>query len=98
MNVSDSIFIFCFILGALLFRDKVLAVVGVWFAAFICSGLGLRLYCRGKGMMRYGTINNVEENDTDTVMESYRAHRDTMIFSTVVIITFTFYQIYQIWN
>ncbi|NOH48109.1 hypothetical protein [Vibrio rotiferianus] len=95
MNISDGIFILNFILGVLFFWDSVLGVVGIWFAAFLCSGLGLRLYCKGKGMMRYGTINNVDENDTDTIMESYRAHRDTMIGSTIVVVIFTLYQLYQ---
>ncbi|WP_427019906.1 hypothetical protein [Vibrio sp. TRT 2004] len=95
MNISDGIFIFCFILGVLFFWDSVFGVMGIWLATFLCSGLGLRLYCKGKGMMRYGTINNVDENDTDTIMESYRAHRDTMIGSTIVAVIFTLYQLYQ---
>ncbi|EGQ8536570.1 MULTISPECIES: hypothetical protein [Gammaproteobacteria] len=95
MNISDGVFIFCVILGVLFFRDSVLGVIGMWFAAFLCSGLGLRLYCKGKGMMRYGTINNVDENDIETIMESYRAHRDTMIGTTTVAVIFTLYQLYH---
>ncbi|MEF1254669.1 hypothetical protein [Vibrio sp. M260112] len=97
MNISDGIFIFCVILGVLFFREHALNIAVGWLVAFLCSGLGLRLYCKGKGMMRYGTINNVDSDDHDAVMSSYYSHRWTMVICTIGAVVFTIYQIYKNW-
>ncbi|MFM2625700.1 hypothetical protein [Vibrio owensii] len=95
VNISDGVFGVCFLLGVLFFRDNALNIAAGWLVTFICSGLGLRLYCKGKGMMRYGTINNVEDDDHEGFENSYRAHRGTVIFCTIGVVAFTIYQLYQ---
>ena len=95
MNISDGVCFLCFIVGLLFFGNEALGIAGIWLAAFISSGLGLRRYCKGKGMMRYGTINDVDSEDYDAILSSYFSHRWTMVLCTLGVIIFTIYHLFQ---
>ncbi len=95
MNVSDGVAIACFALGILFFREDVLKIAGVWGVAFLCSGLGLRRYCKSEKMMRFGVHSDVDEDDEREIMSSYNHHVITIIISSVLIVLLTAYHLYE---
>ncbi|MFA0155366.1 hypothetical protein [Vibrio sp. 10N.261.46.A3] len=95
VNISDGIFVLCFVLGLVFFRGDVLNIAVLWVVVFISSGLGLRRYCKGKGMMRYGVIHNVDADDHDAILSSYYSHRWSMFLCTIGCVAFTIYQLWQ---
>ncbi|HHC6517368.1 TPA: hypothetical protein ACN35K_004578 [Vibrio parahaemolyticus] len=92
LNISDSIYAFCIVIGIFFFFESVKGLLGLWFVTFLCSGLALRRYCKGKPIMRYGSI--VDENDEEGAKNSYLLHCWTIIPTTIVAILFTIYHIY----
>ncbi|MCA2428782.1 hypothetical protein, partial [Vibrio chemaguriensis] len=69
LNISDSIYVVCTIIGIFFFFESVTGLLGLWFITFLCSGLALRRYCKGKPIMRYGSI--VDEYDEEGAKNSY---------------------------
>ena len=94
LNISDSIYIVCVIIGLLFFGDTVIRLLAIWLVTFLCSSLGLRRYCKGKPMMKYGTINDEDIDDNDGIISSYHAHRWTIALGTIGAVFFTVYQTY----
>lgn len=98
LNISDSIYLICILVGIFFFSGSVVSLLGLWGVTFLCSGLGLRRYCKGKPMMMYGTIGDEELDNQDGIMSSYYAHRWTLCIGTIGAVLFTIYQLFQSFN
>lgn len=86
MNISDCIHILCQLLSLFFFPSFFPYILGGWVATFVCSGLGLRRYCKGKPMMMYGTINDEEKDDHDGIMSSYYHHLWTVAIGVLLVL------------
>ncbi|MBU2899003.1 hypothetical protein [Vibrio hepatarius] len=98
LNISDGIYLVCIFIGIVFFFGSVVSLIGLWFITFLCSGLGLRRYCKGKSMMMYGTIGDEKADDQEGTMSSYYAHRWTMFLGTIGAVLFTIYHLFQYFN
>lgn len=92
LNISDAIYFVCVIIGSLFFSESVKGLLGLWGLTFLCSGLALRRYCKGKPIMRYGSI--IDEKDEEGANNSILLHIWTIVPTTVLAILFTIYHLH----
>ncbi|HFI9374811.1 TPA: hypothetical protein ACGSSZ_004792, partial [Vibrio parahaemolyticus] len=59
------------------------------------SGLALRRYCKGKGMMRFGTSSEIDTDDINEIISSYNNYLLILAISNVVMVGITIYHLYQ---
>ncbi|MDF4720747.1 hypothetical protein P3519_22960, partial [Vibrio parahaemolyticus] len=59
------------------------------------SGLALRRYCKGKGMMRFGTSSEIDTDDINEIISSYNNYLLILAISNVVMMGITIYHLYQ---
>lgn len=94
LNIADSIYALCVVITFIFARDKAVQLLAGWALIFLYSGLGLRRFCNGKSMMRYGTIGNELDDDEEGITSSYNAHRWTIVVGLIMSIGMTLYSIF----
>ncbi|PMS91984.1 hypothetical protein [Vibrio parahaemolyticus] len=93
LNIADCIYALCVVITFIFAKDKAIQLLAGWALIFLYSGLGLRRFCNGKGMMKYGTIGNESDNDEEGIRSSYEAHRWTIGVGLIMSIGMTLHSI-----
>ncbi len=94
-NFSDSAHAICLVVCLLFFPQEFIYLLGFWLVTFFYSGLALRRYCKGNGMIRFGVSRDIDRDDTREIVSSYNNHLFTIGASNIVMIGITIYYLYQ---
>ncbi len=95
LNIFDGVYFCGFILSFLFFRDYVINIVVMWSVFFLCTGLALRRYCKGKPMIRFGTSSEIEDNDKREIISSYKYHLCALVTGGVFVVASVLKQFYM---
>lgn len=94
INLADCMYALCFVVSVFFAKDISVQIVVGWALIFMYSGLGLRRYCNGKSMMRYGTIGNESDDDEDGILSSYYYHCWTIVIGLIMAIGITLFSVF----
>lgn len=95
LNISDSIHAICLGVCLIFFPAEFVYLLGFWGLVFLYSGLAIRRYCKGKGMMRFGVSSDIDNNDKNEVVSSYKNHVFTIVTSNILMVGITIYYLCQ---
>lgn len=95
VNTSDGINASCLGICLFFFSAEFIYLLSFWGLTFFFSGLALRRYCKGKGMMRFGTSSEIDTDDMNEIISSYNNYLLILAISNVVMVGTTIYHLYQ---